>query len=83
MWKAIISPNPKERYTQLTPFLDSLSTLHKKTKIAIFLASGGRFAGGFFDKDVCVRHQTWHRYVSSCEYKETKFSFDVVTSNIY
>jgi hypothetical protein len=50
---------------QLTPFLDAFTELHKVTQIAIFLASGGRFAGAIYHKNSCLRHRTWHRSVPS------------------
>eukprot|EP01125_Pyxidicula_operculata_P004932 TRINITY_DN1823_c0_g1_i2.p1 TRINITY_DN1823_c0_g1~~TRINITY_DN1823_c0_g1_i2.p1 ORF type:complete len:635 (-),score=213.91 TRINITY_DN1823_c0_g1_i2:466-2370(-) len=62
-WKNVIIPNPNERVFDLHQYLESVHTISQKKKWAVFMSSGGHFAGGIFDGAKCIKHKTFHRYI--------------------
>ena len=48
----------------------------KKVRAAVFLCSGGRFAGGLFVDNVCVRHKATSRYVVRAKQGGSQMSHD-------
>jgi len=63
VWKNVVIPVPNQKYIDLKIFIDGLNELPKKTNWVILMSSGGKFAGGVFEKSKCVKHKTFHKYV--------------------